>query len=207
MATAKAIAIIDDEIDLVNLFQETLEKDGFKVCAFTAARIRCLKRRPRSASTGPTWRMRWPRSRRNCCAKSARPLPTATTARCARRSATCCWRPPTSAAARTGSPKNCSARPSASSRSASTASKKSPPRPAPTSAPAPSPSSWRCGRGRRGGVIIVFAREHSSTTMWERVASRDCGVTQPTPVNSCMRASHSQRHMEPASSPRGNRML
>ena len=35
MATAKAIAIIDDEIDLVNLFQEALEKNGFKVCAFT----------------------------------------------------------------------------------------------------------------------------------------------------------------------------
>ena len=35
MATAKAIAIIDDEIDLVNLFQEALENNGFKVCAFT----------------------------------------------------------------------------------------------------------------------------------------------------------------------------
>ena len=35
MATAKTIAIIDDEIDLVNLFQEALEKNGFKVCAFT----------------------------------------------------------------------------------------------------------------------------------------------------------------------------
>ena len=35
MATAKTIAIIDDEVDLVNLFQEALEKNGFKVCAFT----------------------------------------------------------------------------------------------------------------------------------------------------------------------------
>ena len=35
MAAAKAIAIIDDEADLVNLFQEILESDGFKVCAFT----------------------------------------------------------------------------------------------------------------------------------------------------------------------------
>ena len=35
MATAKAIAIIDDEADLVDLFQEILEGDGFKVCAFT----------------------------------------------------------------------------------------------------------------------------------------------------------------------------
>jgi DNA-binding NtrC family response regulator len=35
MATAKAIAIIDDEADLVDLFQEILESDGFKVCAFT----------------------------------------------------------------------------------------------------------------------------------------------------------------------------
>ena len=32
---AKAIAIIDDEIDLVNLFQEALKNNGFKVCAFT----------------------------------------------------------------------------------------------------------------------------------------------------------------------------
>ncbi len=31
----KAIAIIDDEIDLVKLFQEMLENSGFKVCAFT----------------------------------------------------------------------------------------------------------------------------------------------------------------------------
>jgi DNA-binding NtrC family response regulator len=31
---AKAIAIIDDEVDLVNLFQEALEKNGFKVCTF-----------------------------------------------------------------------------------------------------------------------------------------------------------------------------
>ena len=31
---AKAIAIIDDEVDLVNLFHEALEKNGFKVCAF-----------------------------------------------------------------------------------------------------------------------------------------------------------------------------
>ena len=31
---AKAIAIIDDEIDLVNLFQEALENNGFKVCTF-----------------------------------------------------------------------------------------------------------------------------------------------------------------------------
>ena len=35
MAAAKAIAIIDDEADLVDLFQEILESDGFKVCAFT----------------------------------------------------------------------------------------------------------------------------------------------------------------------------
>ena len=35
MATAKAIAIIDDEADLVDLFQEILESDGFKVRAFT----------------------------------------------------------------------------------------------------------------------------------------------------------------------------
>ena len=35
MVAAKAIAIIDDEIDLVNLFQEALENNGFKVCAFT----------------------------------------------------------------------------------------------------------------------------------------------------------------------------
>ena len=35
MATSKAIAIIDDEADLVDLFQEILEGDGFKVCAFT----------------------------------------------------------------------------------------------------------------------------------------------------------------------------
>ncbi|HEY5737522.1 MAG TPA: response regulator [Nitrososphaeraceae archaeon] len=35
MAAAKTIAIIDDEVDLVNLFQEALEKNGFKVCAFT----------------------------------------------------------------------------------------------------------------------------------------------------------------------------
>jgi len=33
--TAKAIAIIDDEKDLVNLFQEALKNNGFKVCAFT----------------------------------------------------------------------------------------------------------------------------------------------------------------------------
>jgi DNA-binding NtrC family response regulator len=31
----KSIAIIDDEIDLVNLFREALEMDGFKVCTFT----------------------------------------------------------------------------------------------------------------------------------------------------------------------------
>ncbi|MDW0149649.1 MAG: response regulator [Nitrososphaeraceae archaeon] len=31
---AKAIALIDDEIDLVNLFQEALENNGFKVCTF-----------------------------------------------------------------------------------------------------------------------------------------------------------------------------
>lgn len=35
MVAAKAIAIIDDEVDLVNLFQEALENNGFKVCAFT----------------------------------------------------------------------------------------------------------------------------------------------------------------------------
>jgi DNA-binding NtrC family response regulator len=31
---AKAIAIIDDEVDLVKLFQEMLENNGFKVCTF-----------------------------------------------------------------------------------------------------------------------------------------------------------------------------
>ena len=31
----KAIAIIDDEIDLVELFREMLENSGFKVCAFS----------------------------------------------------------------------------------------------------------------------------------------------------------------------------
>ena len=31
---AKAIAIIDDEVDLVDLFQEILESDGYKVSAF-----------------------------------------------------------------------------------------------------------------------------------------------------------------------------
>ena len=35
MAATKTIAIIDDEADLVDLFQEILESDGFKVCAFT----------------------------------------------------------------------------------------------------------------------------------------------------------------------------
>jgi DNA-binding NtrC family response regulator len=35
MVLAKTIAIIDDEADLVNLFQEALEHNGFKVCAFT----------------------------------------------------------------------------------------------------------------------------------------------------------------------------
>ena len=35
MTRAKTIAIIDDEVDLVNLFQEALENNGFKVCAFT----------------------------------------------------------------------------------------------------------------------------------------------------------------------------
>ena len=30
----KAIAIIDDEADLVELFQEAFEKNGFKVCTF-----------------------------------------------------------------------------------------------------------------------------------------------------------------------------
>jgi DNA-binding NtrC family response regulator len=35
MIATKAIAIIDDEADLVDLFQEILESDGFKVCAFT----------------------------------------------------------------------------------------------------------------------------------------------------------------------------
>ena len=34
MAAAKTIAIIDDEADLVDLFQEILESDGFKVCTF-----------------------------------------------------------------------------------------------------------------------------------------------------------------------------
>jgi CheY-like chemotaxis protein len=32
---SKAIAIIDNEVGLVNLFQEALENNGFKVCAFT----------------------------------------------------------------------------------------------------------------------------------------------------------------------------
>jgi DNA-binding NtrC family response regulator len=31
----KAIAVIDDEVDLVNLFREVLENNGFKVYAFT----------------------------------------------------------------------------------------------------------------------------------------------------------------------------
>ena len=31
----KAIAIVDDEADLVNLFSEALQLDGFKVCGFT----------------------------------------------------------------------------------------------------------------------------------------------------------------------------
>ena len=35
MVLAKTIAIIDDEADLVNLFEEALEHNGFKVCAFT----------------------------------------------------------------------------------------------------------------------------------------------------------------------------
>ena len=35
MAAVKTIAIIDDEVDLVNRFQEVLENNGFKVCAFT----------------------------------------------------------------------------------------------------------------------------------------------------------------------------
>ena len=35
MASAKTIAIIADEADLVDLFQEILESDGFKVCAYT----------------------------------------------------------------------------------------------------------------------------------------------------------------------------
>ena len=35
MVAAKAIVIIDDEPDLVNLFREALESDGFKVCSFT----------------------------------------------------------------------------------------------------------------------------------------------------------------------------
>jgi DNA-binding NtrC family response regulator len=30
----KAIALIDDEVDLVNLFQEALKNNGFKVCSF-----------------------------------------------------------------------------------------------------------------------------------------------------------------------------
>ena len=34
MAAAKAIVIIDDEADLVDLFQEILESDGFEVCTF-----------------------------------------------------------------------------------------------------------------------------------------------------------------------------
>ena len=35
MAAAKTIAIIDDEADLVDLFQEILESNGFKFCTFT----------------------------------------------------------------------------------------------------------------------------------------------------------------------------
>ena len=35
MVAAKAIVILDDEADLVNLFREALERDGFKVCSFT----------------------------------------------------------------------------------------------------------------------------------------------------------------------------
>jgi DNA-binding NtrC family response regulator len=35
LVAAKTIVIIDDEVDVVNLFQEALEKNGFKVCAFT----------------------------------------------------------------------------------------------------------------------------------------------------------------------------
>ena len=35
MAAAKAIVIIDDKADLVNLFQEILESDVYKVCAYT----------------------------------------------------------------------------------------------------------------------------------------------------------------------------
>jgi DNA-binding NtrC family response regulator len=31
----KSIAIIDDEVDLVNLFREALEMDGLQVCVFT----------------------------------------------------------------------------------------------------------------------------------------------------------------------------
>jgi DNA-binding NtrC family response regulator len=31
----KAIAIIDDELDLVNLYKEVLEINGYKVCTFT----------------------------------------------------------------------------------------------------------------------------------------------------------------------------
>jgi two-component system phosphoglycerate transport system response regulator PgtA len=31
----KAIAIIDDELDLVNLYKEALEMNGYKVCTFT----------------------------------------------------------------------------------------------------------------------------------------------------------------------------
>jgi DNA-binding NtrC family response regulator len=31
----KAIAIIDDELDLVNLYKEILETNGYKVCTFT----------------------------------------------------------------------------------------------------------------------------------------------------------------------------
>jgi len=34
MVAAKAIAIIDDEVDLVNLFQEALENNGFEVNTF-----------------------------------------------------------------------------------------------------------------------------------------------------------------------------
>ena len=32
---AKAISIIDDEVDLVNLFYEACKNNGFKVCRFT----------------------------------------------------------------------------------------------------------------------------------------------------------------------------
>ena len=35
MSLTKSLAVVDDEMDLVNLFKEALEGDGFDVSAFT----------------------------------------------------------------------------------------------------------------------------------------------------------------------------